>query len=127
SSSSIRKGQEQNAMATIVDIHPHVISTDSTRYPLNPLGGVQSTWSRERPTPYEALVAAMDQAGVDKAAIVQASTAYGHDNSYVADAIAAYPKRFSGVFSVDVLAADAVEKMKYWMSKGFGGLRLFTT
>jgi len=44
-------------MPSIVDIHPHVIATDNTRYPLNPLGGVQSTWSRDRPTPFEALVA----------------------------------------------------------------------
>jgi predicted TIM-barrel fold metal-dependent hydrolase len=114
-------------MATIVDIHPHVISPHTQRFPLAPLGGTQSTWSRERPTPYEALVAAMDQAGVDKAAIVQASTAYGHDNSYVAEAIAACPKRFTGVFSVDVLAPDAVEKMQLWLGKGFSGMRLFTT
>jgi predicted TIM-barrel fold metal-dependent hydrolase len=112
---------------SIVDIHPHVISTNTTRYPLAPLGGVQSTWSRERPTPFEALVAAMDEAGVDKAAIVQASTAYGHDNGYVAAAIAAYPRRFTGVFSVDVLAADAVQKMRAWMDQGFSGMRLFTT
>jgi predicted TIM-barrel fold metal-dependent hydrolase len=78
-------------LPSIVDIHPHVISPDPKRFPLNPLGGTQSTWSRDRPTPYEALVSAMDEAGVDKAAIVQASTAYGHDNSYVAEAIAAVP------------------------------------
>ena len=41
--------------------------------------------------------------------------------------IAAYPKRFTGVFSVDVLAPDAVEKMKHWIGKGFTGMRLFTT
>jgi L-fuconolactonase len=114
-------------MPAIVDIHPHVISTDNKRYPLNPLGGVQSTWSRDRPTPFEALVAAMDQAGVAKAAIVQASTAYGHDNSYAAAAIAAHPKRFTGVFSVDMLAPDAVEKMRHWIDRGFSGMRLFTT
>jgi predicted TIM-barrel fold metal-dependent hydrolase len=28
---------------------------------------------------------------------------------------------------VDVLAADAVEKMKHWIGKGFSGMRLFTT
>ena len=114
-------------MSSIVDIHPHVIAPDTKRYPLNPLGGTRSTWSRDRPTPFEALVAAMDQAGVAKAAIVQASTAYGHDNSYVADAIAAFPKRFTGVFSVDVLAPDATDNMKLWMDKGFSGMRLFTT
>jgi L-fuconolactonase len=111
----------------VIDIHPHVIATDTARYPLNPLGGTQSTWSRDRPTTYAMLVAAMDEAGVDKAAIVQASTAYGHDNTYVAEAVAAHPKRFTGVFSVDVLAPDAVENMRHWMARGLTGLRLFTT
>jgi L-fuconolactonase len=114
-------------MASIVDIHPHVIATDTARYPLNPLGGTQSTWSRERPTTYAMLVAAMDDAGVDKAAIVQASTAYGYDNTYVAEAVAAHPERFTGVFSVDVLAPDVVGKMQHWMRRGLSGLRLFTT
>src|ERR671912_281672 len=100
-------------MASIIDIHPHVIAPDTARYPLNPLGGTQSTWSRDRPTSHEMLVAAMDEAQVDKAAVVQASTAYGHDNTYVAEAVAAHPKRFTGVFSVDVLAPDAVEKMRH--------------
>ncbi len=114
-------------MASVVDIHPHVIATDTAKYPLDPLGGTQSTWSRDRPTPFEKLVQSMDAAGVDKAAIVQASTAYGHDNSYVAAAIGAYPKRFTGVFSVDVLASDAPAKMKSWLDLGFSGMRLFTT
>jgi L-fuconolactonase len=111
----------------IIDIHPHVISTDATRYPLAPLGGVQSTWSRDRPLAFEQLVAAMDAAGVAKAVVVQASTAYGHDNSYVAAAIAAFPNRLTGVFSVDVLAGDAVERMRHWLGRGLTGMRLFTT
>src|SRR6185312_13911433 len=106
----------------IIDIHPHVISTDNVRYPLQPLGGTQSTWSRDRPTPYEKMIVEMDKAGVAKSALVHASTAYGHDNSYVAEAIAAHPERFTGVFSVDVLAPDAVEKMKTWIGKGFSGM-----
>ena len=76
----------------IVDIHPHVIATDNVRYPLQPLGGNQSTWSRDRPTTYDTMIEEMDKAGVAKSAIVQASTAYGHDNSYVAEAIAAHPE-----------------------------------
>jgi predicted TIM-barrel fold metal-dependent hydrolase len=114
-------------MASIIDIHPHVICPDTARYPLAPLGGTQSTWSRDRPTSFETMVEEMDAAGVARSAIVQASTAYGHDNSYVAEAIAAYPKRFTGVFSVDVLAPDAVDKMKHWIGRGFSGMRLFTT
>src|ERR1700680_715960 len=111
---------------SIIDIHPHVISTDTQHYPRAPLGGHQSDWSRNRPVSTEQMLAAMDRAGVTKSALVQASTCYGHDNSYVADAVAAHPDRFTGVFSADVLAADAREKMIYWMEKGLSGLRLFT-
>jgi L-fuconolactonase len=113
-------------MPTVIDIHPHIIASDTTRYPLAPLGGHQSDWSRTRPVTTEQMVAAMDKAGVAKAAIVQASTCYGHDNSYVADAVAAHPDRFTGVFSVDVLAADAPARMRYWVGKKLGGMRLFT-
>ncbi len=111
---------------TTIDIHPHIISTDTARYPRAPLGGKQSDWSSERPVSMEQMLAAMDEAGVDKAAIVQASTCYGHDNSYVADAVAAHPERFTGVFSVDIMAPDAKAKMQHWLSKGLTGLRLFT-
>src|SRR6476620_11454173 len=111
----------------VIDIHPHVVSPDTKRYPLAPLGGKQSAWSRERPTPYQTLLAAMDDAGVDKAAIVQTSTAYGYDNSYVADSVTAVPSRFTGVYSIDVLAPDAVKTFDYWLARGCAGMRLFTT
>jgi len=111
---------------TILDIHPHIISSDTARYPRAPLGGKQSDWSATRPVSLEELIAAMDDAGVAKAAIVQASTCYGHDNSYVADAVAAHPQRFTGVFSVDVLAADAPARMRHWLDRGLTGMRLFT-
>jgi predicted TIM-barrel fold metal-dependent hydrolase len=113
-------------MPTVIDIHPHIIADDTKRYPLAPLGGHQSDWSRTRPVTTEQMIAAMDKAGVAKAAIVQASTCYGHDNSYVADAVAAHPDRFTGVFSVDVLAPDAPERMRHWVGKKLAGMRLFT-
>ncbi|HEY2135605.1 MAG TPA: amidohydrolase family protein [Xanthobacteraceae bacterium] len=113
-------------MANIIDIHPHIIASDTARYPLAPLGGHQSDWSRTRPVSTEQMLDAMDKAGVAKSAIVQASTCYGHDNSYVADAVAAHPDRFTGVFSVDVLAADAPERMRHWLGRGLTGMRLFT-
>jgi len=111
----------------VVDIHPHIVSPDTDRYPLAPLGGTQSAWSSERPTTYETLLKEMDAAGVDKAAIVHSSTAYGYDNSYVADAVAAVPSRFTGVYSIDVLAPDAVQRFDYWLTRGCSGMRLFTT
>ena len=111
----------------VIDIHPHIVSPDTKRYPLAPLGGTQSAWSSERPTTYEMLRKEMDAAGVDKAAIVHSSTAYGYDNSYVADAVAAIPSRFAGVYSIDVLAPDAVKMFDYWLTRGCSGMRLFTT
>jgi L-fuconolactonase len=111
----------------ILDIHPHVITTDIETYPRAPLGGNQSGWSRDRPVTYDDLVSAMDDAGIAKAAVVQSSTCYGFDNSYVAAAVEAYPDRFTGVFSVDVLAPDAPEKIRYWVDQKMTGMRLFTT
>ena len=112
-------------MNAVVDVHPHVISTDAARYPREPLGGSQSDWSRDRPVSAEAMIAAMDEAGVSRSALVQAATCYGYDNSYLADAVAAHPGRFAGVFSVDVFRPDAAERIGGWMKKGLHGLRIF--
>jgi predicted TIM-barrel fold metal-dependent hydrolase len=109
-----------------VDIHPHIISSDEGRYPRSPLFGVQSDWSRERPITVEQYVAAMDAAGVQKAAVVQASTCYGYDNSYLTDSIARYPDRLTAVGTVDLLQPDAPERIRTWMKRGVTGLRLFT-
>jgi len=112
---------------TIIDIHPHVISPDEQRYPRAPLGGILSDWARDRPTTPEQMIKAMDEAGVARSALVHASTCYGYDNSLVVDAIRAFPDRFAGVFSVDMLAADACDKIRYWVDQGLTCLRLFTT
>jgi len=111
----------------IIDTHCHVIATDTKRYPLKPLFGKQSDWSAEHPLDYPDMVKADQEAGVAKAVLVQASSAYGSDNSYVADSVAAHPERFTGVFSIDVVAPDAVQKMKHWMGKGLTGMRIFTS
>lgn len=110
----------------IIDIHPHIISKDEKKYPITPLGGKRSVWSAERPIDFEKLVSSMNEAGVDKAAIVHSSTTYGYDNSYLCDSIATQPKRFTGVGSVDFFAPDASEKIRYWMGKGVTGLRIFS-
>jgi len=113
-------------MASFIDIHPHIIAHDDHRYPRSPLFGVQSDWSRDRPVSIEGLIAAMNEAGVAKAAIVQASTCYGYDNSYLVDSIARYPGRFAAVGSVDLSQPDAPERIRHWMGRGVTGLRLFT-
>src|SRR4051812_40222476 len=111
----------------IIDTHCHVIATDTRKYPLAPLFGKQSDWSAEHPIDYPDMAAAEKAANVDKAVLVQASSAYAFDNSYVADSVSAHPERFTGVFSIDVVAPDAVARMKYWMGKNLTGMRIFTS
>jgi L-fuconolactonase len=114
-------------MVEVFDTHTHVISSDPVRHPVAPVGGHQSSWSIARPISHAELVKAMDAAGVAKSVVVQASTVYGHDNSYVVEAVKAHPDRFVGVYSVDALAPDAVDKIAYWQDQGLFGFRLFTT
>ena len=110
---------------TVIDVHTHVIAQDNLRYPLAPLSGHQSEWSRERPVTHEQMIVAMDEAGIASVSLVQASTCYGNDNSYVADAVAARPDRFSGVFSANLTAPDAISTIAYWRERGLCSLRVF--
>ena len=110
----------------IIDIHPHILTKDDPRYPPHPLNGSQSDWSKERSQPFEQYVAEANAAGVAKAAIVQVSTFYGVDDSYLADSIAKDPKRFTGVCSINTLAPDAVQALEGWTKRGLTGLRIFT-
>jgi predicted TIM-barrel fold metal-dependent hydrolase len=109
----------------VVDTHCHVIAPDTTRYPLQPMGGKQSDWSRERPVDDGGMLAAMAQAGVAQAVLVQASTCYGHDSSYVRDCARAHPEKFIGVYSVDLLAPDAPQQAARWQAEGLAGMRFF--
>lgn len=110
---------------TIVDTHPHIVSRDTDRYPVTPLGGTRSDWSSHRSVTAEQLIADMDTAGVGKAAVVHSSTTYGFNCDYVADAIARYPDRLTGVFSVNVLEPDAPKQMTHWIERGFTGMRIY--
>ncbi len=109
-----------------IDIHPHIISDDEKRYPPAPLFGKRSDWSQERPSTVESLIAAMDAAGVAKAAVVHSSTTYGFDNSYVVDGCNQYADRLVAVGSVDMLADDVAATIQGWKDKGLAGLRIFT-
>ncbi|OON79652.1 amidohydrolase family protein [Streptomyces tsukubensis] len=111
----------------VIDSHTHVISTDTERWPTAPIGGRRSQWSQARPVDIDGLVRALDDAGIARAVVVQASTVYGHDNRYVVEAVRAHPDRFIGVYSIDALAPDAVERIRHWQGEGLAGFRLFTT
>ncbi|MFE6888311.1 amidohydrolase family protein [Streptomyces sp. NPDC057694] len=111
----------------VIDNHTHVISADTERFPPAPIGGRRSEWSQARPVDIDGLVRALDDAGIARAVVVQASTVYGHDNRYVVEAVRAHPDRFIGVYSIDALAPDAVDRIRHWQAEGLSGFRLFTT
>jgi predicted TIM-barrel fold metal-dependent hydrolase len=110
----------------MLDSHLHAVSTDDARFPRHtpPAGLPPSTAGAN---PVETTLARMDAAGVDQACLVQYTTVYGYDNGYVADCVGRYPERFVGVCAVDPFAADAADRLAYWVERwGMRGLRLFT-
>lgn len=115
-------------MTEIIDIHPHILSADDRAYPLAPVGGTISGWASTRPVTAEQLLQEMDHAGVARAALVQASTAYGYDNRYVLDSAAAHPDRFVAVGCIDPLAENAAATVRAAAeTPRLAGIRLFTT
>jgi L-fuconolactonase len=112
----------------IVDAHCHIISEDPTRYPKAPIGGKQSEWAATRPVSAEGMVSRMDGAGITQAVLVQATTHYGYDNSYVLDSSRRRPERFVAVGTVDPLRPDAAASLKAAVGDdGLAGVRLFTS
>ncbi|MER5437805.1 amidohydrolase family protein [Streptomyces sp. NPDC002790] len=112
----------------VVDAHCHIISEDPTAYPQAPLGGKQSTWAATRPVTAEGMVDRMDATGIDQAVLVQATTNYGYDNSYVLDSTRRWPERFVAVGTVDPLRPDAADSLKAAVGEGgLSGVRLFTS
>ena len=111
----------------IIDTHCHVISGDLARYPRSPLGGKQSGWATTRPIDADGMASRMDEAGIKQAVLVQATTAYGYDNSYVLDSRARRPDRFLAVGTVDPLRPDAAEHLAAVTEGGLAGVRLFTS
>ncbi|WP_423183503.1 hypothetical protein [Arthrobacter sp. NyZ413] len=75
------------------DTHTHAISADTDRFPVKPLGGTRSEWSQTRPVDVDGLIRNLDEAGIERAALVHASTVYGFDNRYAAAALARYRAR----------------------------------
>ncbi|KHL02940.1 amidohydrolase family protein [Sinomonas humi] len=107
------------------DTHTHAISPDTEAFPPKPLGGTRSEWSQTRPVDVDGLIRSLDEAGVEQAALVHASTVYGFDNSYAAAALARYPDRLVGVGAVNFLADSAVADLRELIEeRGFSGVRI---
>jgi L-fuconolactonase len=108
----------------MVESHCHIMSDDQRKYPRD-LGPNSAAWVRDLTA--EEFLTLMDDAGVERAILVQAFGAYRYDNSYVADAAAQHRDRFVAVCIVDALAPDAADKLSYWVTqRGVKGLRVVT-
>jgi predicted TIM-barrel fold metal-dependent hydrolase len=111
----------------MIDTHLHPIADDLACYPISPIGGVQSEWSKGIQLTGDEILAHMDRAGVARATLVQASTVHGYDNTYCAVSCSLHPERFVGIGCIDPLAPNATDTLSDWIERwGMRGLRLFT-
>ena len=102
----------------IVDTHLHVWSGDTERYPMD--GGRTATQDGSA----EFLNTKMDEAGVDKAVIVQ-PIHYLFDNSYVADTLQRFPGKFAAIGLVNQFEPGAADRLEVLVREhGFSGLRI---
>lgn len=102
----------------IIDSHLHVYADDESLFPYV-VGGKPN-----RRASVEYLLPLMDEAGVDKAVIVQPRT-YSWDNRYLAHVIERYPDRFTALGLVDPVSPEGPDKLEELVREhGFAGLRL---
>ncbi len=112
----------------VVDAHCHILSEDLTKYPRAPLGGKHSDWAASRPVTAQQMVARMDETGIKQSILVQVTTAYGYDNSYVVDSAREQPDRFIVVGTFDPLRPNAASALESAVGDGgMAGVRLFTS
>jgi L-fuconolactonase len=116
----------------IVDTHVHVFTDDRKKYPQirdTPRAGAiptiaeigQTEWPL---TTVEILTKSMDEAGVDKATLVQAYFIYEYDNRYTVDAARAHPERYTGVVVLDPMDPRSPDELaRLVKSGGVTGLR----
>ena len=107
---------------SIIDSHVHLWSMDTARYPWQPT--LAHVGIPTAAAPAEAFIARADAAGVGQALAIQLSV-YGWNNDYLCDCLQRWPGRFVGVCLVDARAADAGQRLDYWVrERGCRGLRI---
>jgi L-fuconolactonase len=110
-----------------VDAQVHVVSPDRERYPLSPgpeFAGPGPQWFDRPRISVEDCLADLDAANVERAVLVQPHSAYQYDNSYTADAAAAYRDRLAWTCVVDTGSACS-ERIRYWgLERGARAVRI---
>jgi predicted TIM-barrel fold metal-dependent hydrolase len=109
----------------IVDTHVHVFTDDRKNYPqirdtarAGSIPSITEIGQTEWPlTTVEILMQAMDEAGVDKATLVQAYFVYEYDNSYTIDACLAHQARFTAVVVLDPMDPKSPDTLSAMVEK----------
>lgn len=107
-------------MAPIVDAHLHV--WDGTAAGKDP-GPMRVGYSAQSTASVELFMDYMDEAGVQKAVLVQ-PWFYHYDNSYMASCLQRYPGKFRGCCVIDPRAPGAAAALRKWRDQGVTGIRL---
>jgi predicted TIM-barrel fold metal-dependent hydrolase len=103
-----------------IDAHLHVFEAASDRFPRDVF---EPLTPKQRSAPAEALLATMEQTGVDKAVVVAVS----HHDEYLAHVLATYPGRFAGVGVISPDSSDPVADLHRRVETiGMQGLRVFS-
>ena len=109
----------------IVDTHVHVFTDDRKNYPQirdTPRAGsiptITEIGQTEWPlTTVEILTKLMDEAGVDKATLVQAYFVYEYDNRYTVDVSLKSSKRFTAVVVLDPMDPKSPDELSRLVEK----------
>jgi predicted TIM-barrel fold metal-dependent hydrolase len=108
--------------ASFTDSHVHLWTHDFNRYPLasefSPSDMLRTSYTPED------LFRDAAASAVDRFVLVQMSY-YGFDNSYMLDAIRAYPGRFRGIAIVDPESKSPAQAMLDLSARGVGGFRIY--
>jgi len=108
-------------MSPIIDAHLHVWDETAGGRQTEPMP--KGNYSPQAIASIELFMDYMDEAGVDKAVLVQ-PWFYHWDNSYMVKCIQRHPDRFRGVCVIDPRGPGAPKALKRWRAKGATGIRL---
>ena len=103
----------------IVDTHVHVFTDDRKKYPqisdtarAGSIPSIKEIGQTEWPlTTAAILITQMDEAGIDKATLVQAYFLYEYDNRYTTDSARAHPDRFTSVAVLDPMDPGSPDEL----------------
>lgn len=107
----------------LLDAHALIRSDDPARYPFQPQGPPLEPREREQGVTATKLLAALDDAHVERAVLVQRGRLYGYDNRYVCDAAAAHPHRLQYICQVDAAERECDRRASDWIARGAVGIR----